>query len=151
MKIIAKLALAVALVTVGQAAAERTARADVPPPNMTCGDKKAGDACVDDDKKSGACTQTKCSRMGMSPGPNGTTERKIVEYDCMLCVAGSGTTAPSTTTSTPSPTAAPTTEKKSRGCSASGTQTASGGPADLSLAFFGALGVAALVRSRRRR
>ena len=114
---------------------ERPARADVPPPNMTCGNKKAGDSCVDDDKKSGTCTAQKCTRMGAVPGPNGTTERKIVEYDCTMCVVGNP--APATSGSPSSPT-----EKK--GCNTSGA-----GTGDASLFVLGALGLIAWRRNRR--
>ena len=136
----------VSLVGVLSFGAERVARADIPPPNSTCGDKKAGDSCVDDDKKAGVCTQNKCSRMGMSPGPNGTMERKIVEYDCMSCVASKATItspAPSSASSGASPAAAPTTDKKAHGCNTSGASTG-----DAGLFALGALG---LIAWRRRR
>ncbi len=138
-------AIALAVVTVSLAsialvATPRVAHADVPPPNMTCGDKKAGDACVDDSKKAGTCTAQKCSRMGMAPGPNGTTERKIVEYDCTLCVVG--TTASAATSG--SPASGPATPGEKKGCNTSGASTG-----DASLFVLGVLGL--LVRSRRAR
>jgi len=129
MQKVTTLALAVCLVTLGA----RPAFADVPPPNMTCGDKKAGDSCVDDAKQAGTCTASKCSRMGMTPGPNGTMERGIVQYDCTLCVAGTAAPASSGTPSSP-------TEKK--GCNTSGSS-----PTDAGLFILGALG---LIAWRRR-
>lgn len=139
-----KVALAIAFVSasVCLVASERAARADVPPPNMTCGNKKPGDACVDDDKKSGTCTASKCSRRGSVAGPNGTMERTMIEYDCTLCVAGSAAPAPgpAPAPSTSSSASAPA-EKK--GCNASGT-----GASDASLFVLGALG---LIAWRRRR
>lgn len=134
------LALAVAsLVSVGLLAAPRVARADVPPPNMTCGDKKAGDACVDDSKKAGTCAAQKCSRMGMAPGANGTMERKIVEYDCTLCIAG--------TAASPATSGSPATPGEKKGCNTSGGGSTSASSA--SLFVLGAL--ALLIRARRAR
>jgi MYXO-CTERM domain-containing protein len=126
--------LAVGLASAGWFATERVARADVPPPNMTCGNKKPGDSCVDDEKKAGTCSAQKCSRMGMAPGPNGTMERKVVEYDCTLCVAGSAAPASSGSPSSPA-------EKK--GCNTSGTT-----PGDAGLFVLGALGLLGLRRRR---
>lgn len=134
MKNVARVVLAIGLSSAGLLATAQKARADVPPPNMTCGDKKPGDACVDDEKKAGTCTATKCSRMGMAPGPNGTMERKVVEYDCTLCTAATTATATSGSPSSPS---------AKKGCNASGS-----GASDAGLFVVAALG---LVAWRRRR
>lgn len=139
MKNLAAVTLAVALVSGGLLLEAGSAHADVPPPNMTCGDKKAGDACVDDSKKGGSCAASKCSRMGVVQGPNGTTERKVVEYDCMLCVAGGAATATSGSPSSPS-------EKK--GCNTSGADDTN--KSDASLFAMAALGLAAWRRRTRR-
>ncbi len=127
---------AVALAVVLVSLVSGVARADVPPPNMTCGDKKAGDACVDDSKKAGTCTAQKCTRMGMAPGPNGTTERKIVEYDCTLCVVNAA--------ASPATSGSPATPGEKKGCNTSGA-----GTGDASVFVLGVLGL--LVRSRRAR
>lgn len=67
------------------------ARADVPPPNFEgCDMKKAGDACVKDDKSNGTCVQQKCSKLDYSNGTPPTS----VEYDCILCSGPPGATPP---------------------------------------------------------
>lgn len=59
-----------------------TSFADVPPANtIGCNGKKAGDACQTDDKKSGGCKSSTCSRLDYSQG----TPPKSVEYACLTC------------------------------------------------------------------
>lgn len=58
------------------------ASADVPPANTTgCSSRKAGDACETDDKKSGTCRDSTCSRLDYSQG----TPPKSVEAACLKC------------------------------------------------------------------
>lgn len=60
------------------------ALADVPPADISgCSNKKAGDACQTDDKKSGGCKSTTCSRVDATQTPPTT-----VEYACVKCDAG---------------------------------------------------------------
>ncbi len=57
--------------------------ADIPPPDTSgCGNKKAGDACQTDDKKSGGCKTATCSRLDASQMPPTS-----VEYACLKCDA----------------------------------------------------------------
>jgi hypothetical protein len=72
------------------ALAPSVALADVLPPNATCGNKKAGDSCETEEGKTGACKASECSRLDYSLGTPPGTE----EYDCMLCVEGEATSAP---------------------------------------------------------
>lgn len=122
------------LVPTGLLAWEHAARADIPPPNMTCGNKKPGDSCVDDSKKSGTCAAQRCNRVSMAAGPNGTMEQKNVEYDCTLCVVGNGPT--------PATSGTPASPSEKKGCNASGA-----GTGDAAFLVLAALGL--LVRSRR--
>lgn len=55
--------------------------ADIPPPDSSgCTNKKAGDACQTDDKKSGGCKAATCSRLDASQMPPVS-----VEYACLKC------------------------------------------------------------------
>lgn len=126
------------------------ARADVPPPNSTCGGKKAGEACQTDDKKPGTCADQKCSRLDYSQSPPSS-----VQYDCLLCVAdGAGASSGGTSSGTTSSGASSTGGSSASGgdsSSKSGCATAPGerpGPGGLAaLALFVALGGR---RARRR-
>lgn len=58
------------------------ARADLPPPNSSdCTNKKAGDSCVDDAMKPGACVSSTCTELDYSHGTPPTT----TEVACLLC------------------------------------------------------------------
>jgi hypothetical protein len=61
--------------------------ADVPPANtIGCSNKKAGEACETDDKKSGACRDSTCSRLDYSQG----TPPKSVQAPCLKCEPKAG-------------------------------------------------------------
>jgi hypothetical protein len=63
-------------------ASSAVAFADIPPADSSgCNGKKAGDACVRDDKSSGSCVSSTCTRNDYSNGP----PPKQVSYDCLVC------------------------------------------------------------------
>jgi hypothetical protein len=62
-----------------------SARADIPPPDVSgCNGKVAGDACKRDDASDGVCKASTCSRNDYSDGP----PPKQVQYECVVCAAG---------------------------------------------------------------
>jgi hypothetical protein len=77
--------------------------ADIPPPNLeACAGRRAGVSCVTEDGEAGSCQKSKCSRLDYSKG----FPPRVVQYDCMMCVASAS--AVRATASTPA--FAPTTE-----------------------------------------
>lgn len=67
------------------ALAASSAWADIPPADSSgCNGKKAGDACVRDDKSDGTCGASTCTRNDYSNGPPPTR----VSYECLVCNAG---------------------------------------------------------------
>lgn len=66
------------------------ALADIPPPNTQgCANRKASDACKNDNGNDGTCTASKCSKLDYSKG----TPPSTVEYDCLVCTSSGGGTS----------------------------------------------------------
>lgn len=95
----------------------RSARADIPPPELeACGGKAKGDACQGPGG-AGTCQAGTCSRLDYSKG----TPPSSVDYDCVKCMAGAPAPAPKPTpaaTPTPAPSAPPP-GPKAAGCAIS--------------------------------
>jgi hypothetical protein len=108
-----------------------SAWADLPPPDTSgCSGQQANASCETDDKKSGTCQTSKCSRLDYSQGtPPGT-----IEYDCLKCAASPASPGPSAPASTD-------TGKARAGCAA-----APGVPLALAALLAGGL-----IRGKRRR
>jgi len=88
--------------------------ADIPPPNLeACTGSRAGASCVTEDGEAGTCQKSKCSRLDYSKG----FPPRVVQYDCMMCVASAA--AVQSTASTPA--FAPTTERAQAVVPATGT------------------------------
>jgi hypothetical protein len=90
--------------------------ADIPPPNLeACAGRRAGVSCVTEDGEAGSCQKSKCSRLDYSKG----FPPRVVQYDCMMCVASAS--AVRATASTPA--FAPTTEHAQAVAPAAGTRS----------------------------
>jgi hypothetical protein len=119
--------------------------ADVPPPNSSgCTNKAAGAACMDDAKANGTCQKDTCSRLDygalLDAGPDASGMPKSVSYDCLKCVAGSGTSSGSSSGASSGSTAA-----KDGGC-ALGTQ----GSTSVTVGLLLALGLMVSRRNKSR-
>lgn len=87
--------------------------ADVAPPNTSdCRTKKEGDSCQTDDKLTGSCQKQTCQRLDYSDG----TPPSTVNYDCLVCKAGGGSTEPVETADKSSGGTPDTAQSKGTGC-----------------------------------
>jgi uncharacterized membrane protein YgcG len=81
--------VSVALFSIALLASTSAALADIPPTDTSgCRDKKAGEVCQTDDRKTGACATSQCERMDRSKQPY-----EMVKYACLKCQGSGDTTS----------------------------------------------------------